>query len=320
MSGPDYVRWLRARVGRVRVILVYASAVIPDGQGRVLLQRRSDFVWWGLPGGVLERGERLEECLVREAWEETGLRVAPDRLLGVYSSPDFYVTYPNGDMVQQFTACFACRVVGGDSRPDGEEVLDLAYFPPDCLPDVPSWYRAMIADYVSGREEASFRQGRPGVPVSSEHVLWLRRFVGDAPLIIVGASACVRDGAGRLLLVRRADDGTWAFPAGVMELGERVDRAVVREVREETGLEVEPARLVGVYAGPEFFHTYPNGHQVHVVSAFFACRVVGGDLRPDGGEVVEARFFPPSDLPPLRSCNLVRIGDALAGRAAAFWR
>lgn len=73
MYEHDYVRWLLARVGHVRVILVY-TAFIPDQQGRVLLQRRSDFPWWGLPGGVLERGERPEECLVREVREETGRR------------------------------------------------------------------------------------------------------------------------------------------------------------------------------------------------------------------------------------------------------
>jgi 8-oxo-dGTP pyrophosphatase MutT (NUDIX family) len=320
MPKPDYIRWLRAHVGHARVILVYASAVIPDRRGRILLQRRSDFAWWGLPGGVLERGERLEECLTREAWEETGLRVVPERLVGIYSSPDFYVTYPNGDLVQQFTACFACRTVGGNVRPDGEEVLDLAYFPPDYLPEVPSWYQKMIADHVSGRQEASFRQGGPGAPVSSAHVLWLRQFVGNAPLIMVGASACVRDDAGHILLACRADDGTWSLPAGAMELGERVDRTVAREVLEETGLEVEPTRLVGVYAGPEFFHTYPNGHQVHIVTAFFDCRVVGGSPQPDGAEVVEARFFPPDGLPPLHPRHLVRINDALAGQAAAFWR
>jgi len=315
----DYLRWLRARVGHEQVILAYTSAIITDAQGRVLLQRRSDFPWWGLPGGVLERGERLEECLRREVWEETGLHVDPGRLVGVYSSPDFNVTYPNGDRVQQFTVCFACRVTGGRLRADGDEVLGLAHFPLDDLPEVPSWYRAMLEDFAAGREEASFRRGRPGEPLSRDYALWLRRAVGDAPMVMVGASGCVQDEAGRVLLVCRTDDSAWAVPAGGMELGERIDRTVVREVWEETGLRVEPERLVGVYSGPEFFHTYPNGDQVYIVTALFACRVVGGDPQPDGGETLEVRFFSPDVLPPLRPRYRLLIEDALAGLAGAVW-
>jgi ADP-ribose pyrophosphatase YjhB (NUDIX family) len=320
MSNLDYIRWLRGQVGSTKVILVYASAVIPDDRGRVLLQRRSDFDWWGLPGGVIELGESLGECLVREVREETGLDVAGERLVGVYSSPDFDVVYPNGDQVQQFTACFTCRVLGGSRRPDGEEVLGLEFFHPERLPDVPIWYRAMIEDFAAGREEASFRQGRAGGPLSDGHVLQLRESVGNEPLTMVGASAHVSNEAGEVLLVRRSDDGAWGLPAGAMELGERVDRTIVREMREETGLLVEPEWVVGVYSGEGFFHTYPNGHQVHIVSTHFACRVGGGTLQPDGREIVEASFFDPQHLPPLHSRHKMRIEDVLLGRRRAVWR
>lgn len=320
MQEPDYVRWLRSHVGHAKVILVYASAIIPDEQGRILLQRRSDFSWWGLPGGALERGETLGQCAVREVGEETGLEVSPERLVGVYSSPDFDVSYPNGDQVHQFTVCFACRVSGGVPQPDGGEVLELAGFPPRELPDVPSWYRAMIEDYAAGGQEASFRHGSPGAPTSDAHTLWVRQFVGTAPLILAGGAACVRDEAGRVLLVRRADDGSWGLPAGCMELGERVDRAVARETEEETGLQVEPERLVGIYSGPQFFHTYPNGDQACLAATCFDCRVVGGRLRADGVESLEARFFPLSELPSLHPRHQIRIADTLRGLPAAVWR
>ncbi len=316
MPNLDYVRWLRARVGRSKVILVYASAIIPAGEGRILLQRRSDFAWWGLPGGVLERGEGLEDCLVREVREETGLHAVPERLVGIYSSPDFDVTYPNGDQVQQFTACFTCRVTGGTLQPDGGECLELAPFAPNRLPQVPSWYQAMIEDFT-GPEEPSFRRGRPGTPTSNDYALWLRQRVGTAPLILTGAAACVWDDEERLLLVRRADNGHWSLPAGIMELGERIDRTAVREVREETGLDVKPERLVGVYTGPEVFHVYPNGDQVHVVSACFSCHVSGGSLHADEREVLDARFFPLDRLPPLSSRHRIRIDDAKAKPASA---
>ena len=70
-----------------------------------------------------------------------------------------------------------------------------------------------------------------------------------------------------------------------MEPGELLADCLVREVQEETGLDVEPVRLVGVYSDPEVNHIIlPNGDQIHVVSATFDCRVIGGTLRPDGEE------------------------------------
>lgn len=299
MVEPGYVRWLRERVGPTPVILPYASAILVD-DGGILFQHRADFPWWGLPGGVMERGERVEECLIREVEEETGLQVTPQRLIGVYSSPDFAVTYPNGDQVHQFTACFACRRVGGDLAPDGEEILDLATFPLDALPEMPPWYQAMVDDYAAGHDAVSFQRGRPGRATSHEHVLGLRRrFLGSAPILLVGVSGRVWDEARRLLLVRRTDDGRWSLPAGAVELGERVDTALVREVQEETGLTVAPERVVGVFSGPDFFHVYPNGDAVHIVSTLFDCRVVGGRPRADGRETESVRFFDPEALPPL---------------------
>jgi len=68
--------------------------------------------------------------------------------------------------------------------------------------------------------------------------------------LVVAASAVVTDGAGRVLLLRRSDSGNWALPGGTLELGESIVECAVREVREETGLEVEITGLVGVYTDP----------------------------------------------------------------------
>jgi mutator protein MutT len=85
----------------------------------------------------------------------------------------------------------------------------------------------------------------------------LRECVGHAPLLAQAAAACIRDEQGRILLLRRSDgDNLWGFPGGWMELGERAAEAVMREVREETGLEVEPVALIGVYSGPEYAFVY----------------------------------------------------------------
>lgn len=322
MSTPsDYVQWLRSHVGHQKIILVRACGIVADGRGQVLLQRDPDFGWWGLPGGLLEPGERFSTCLARGLRQDAGLVAEPIRLVGLYTSPDFDLTYPDGEQVQQFIACFACRVSGGVLRSDGE-TRALAYFSPTALPDVPAWHRAMIEDHVANAPPASFRRGSPGNgPASREHILQLRQYVGHERLIMVGGAGLVRDDRGRMLLVRRSDDGEWSLPAGAMELGERVDRAVEREVNEETGLVVRAGRLVGLYAGgPEFSHTYPNGDRVELVTTLFDCQVVGGAPRADDEETLEVRFFPPDELPPLPRRHLIRVHDGLAGAEAACFQ
>ena len=98
----DYISWLRSKIGHRKTLLSYATALIRDAEGRVLFQQRSDFDWWGLPGGIVEIGETFSECVVREVREETGLQVCPQRLVGLYASPQWDIRYPNGDEVQQW--------------------------------------------------------------------------------------------------------------------------------------------------------------------------------------------------------------------------
>jgi 8-oxo-dGTP pyrophosphatase MutT (NUDIX family) len=217
--------------------------------------------------------------------------------------------------VQQFIACFVCRVTGG------QWPASAACFSPTALPDVPVWTRAMIEDYAANTPAASFRRGSPGSPASHEHILQLRQYVEHERLMMVGGAGLVRDEAGRVLLIRRSDDGEWCPPAGSMELGERVDRAIEREVGEETGLVVKAKRLVGIYTGgPAFGHVYPNGDQVEVVGTCFDCQVMGGALCADNDEALEVRFFPPDCLPPLPERHLIRIRDGLAGQEAACFQ
>jgi 8-oxo-dGTP pyrophosphatase MutT (NUDIX family) len=90
----SYLQWMRQHVGQQKILLAFATACVRDENGRILWQQRADFGWWGLPGGILELDESLPQCAVREVKEETGLEVTPVRLIGIYSSPDFDVTYP----------------------------------------------------------------------------------------------------------------------------------------------------------------------------------------------------------------------------------
>ncbi len=136
-----------------------------------------------------------------------------------------------------------------------------------------------------------------------------------------GVAAVIQNGEGRILLQRRSDNALWGLPGGSVEIGESVRDAIVREVREETGLTVEIVRLIGVYSDPRIqIVRYPDGNVVHYVSTLFACRIVAGELQT-GDETLDLRFFDPPDLPDdLVPMHRIRIQDALANRPAAFIR
>ena len=322
-----YLRWIRQHVGHDKILMVYASACVRDEAGRVLWQRRADFGWWGLPGGVLELDESLPQCVMREVCEETGLEVEPTRLVGVYSSPDFDVIYPNGDQVQQVTVCFECRVPKGkrretnpESQSGDDETIELAWFALNYPPPTASWYAEMTADLALGRKVGTFDRGHPGNRQGEEPFFKrMRRHIGPAAFVMPAAAAFIRDDAGRVLLQRRGDTGDWGLPGGGTELGERVDQTVVNEVHEETGLKVKPLRLIGVYSDDAFWFTYPNDDQVKVVSILFECRAVGGQLKAAGVESLEVRFFPPDALPPLSERHARRVCDGLANREEAIF-
>ncbi len=156
----------------------------------------------------------------------------------------------------------------------------------------------------------------------SDHWSRLRKGVGHDVLLVPSAVACIRDGDGRILLLRRSDgNDLWGFPGGAMEPGERAADAVVREVREEIGLVIEPVQLIGVYSGPEYAFSYPNGDQVQPVSIFFECETRGGVLEPDLEEALAARYFGPGDeLPPLRPCCVAKAHDAFAFDGRPYFR
>ena len=125
----------------------------------------------------------------------------------------------------------------------------------------------------------------------SPYVRELRERVGSARLLLPSATALIYDDAGRLLLVRQRDGGVWSTPGGSMELDETPADAVVREAWEETGLAVEPRRIAGAYGGPEFIARYPNGDESQYVMIVFECQAVGGALRGESDETLDARFW-----------------------------
>ncbi|MGA2744556.1 MAG: NUDIX hydrolase [Candidatus Sulfotelmatobacter sp.] len=124
----------------------------------------------------------------------------------------------------------------------------------------------------------------------------MNREFPSTPLVGVGAviieDACV-------LLVKRAHpplEAQWSIPGGVLEVGELVREAAIREAREETGLAVDPADLLGVY--DRVLRNAEQRVQYHYVLIDFLCRRVGGELRA-ASDAADVRWFTSEELPAL---------------------
>jgi 8-oxo-dGTP diphosphatase len=115
------------------------------------------------------------------------------------------------------------------------------------------------------------------------------------------AGAFVRDD-GRILVIRRRDNGAWEAPGGVLELDETIEAGLAREIREEAGIEAEPVALTGIC----------KNMKLGVVALFFSCRMAGGVERTSE-ETTEVRWISPSEVEELMTATTaIRVLDALS--------
>jgi 8-oxo-dGTP pyrophosphatase MutT (NUDIX family) len=144
----------------MRLLLPSISVHVFDEDGRLLLVQQRDGGVWSTPGGLIEPDEHPADAAVREAWEETGLLVHPERVLGAYGGPECVVRYPNGDETQYVITALGCSVIGGTARPDGEETDAVRYWSATeaaALPLAP-WLRAHLSLVFEGRTGVPFRR------------------------------------------------------------------------------------------------------------------------------------------------------------------
>ena len=133
MPMSPYVKELRAKVGPGLVMFPSVSAVVLNDDGQVLLGQRSDNHRWSIIAGMMDPGEQPADSIVREIFEETGVRAEIDRLAGVAMHQ---VTYPNGDECQFVSTWFRCRVIGGEARVNDDESISVGWFGLDELPEM----------------------------------------------------------------------------------------------------------------------------------------------------------------------------------------
>lgn len=146
--------------------------------------------------------------------------------------------------------------------------------------------------------------------------------VGKAGVLRVGCSAVIFDARReKILLTRRTDNGQWCLPSGGMDAGESASEACIREVLEETGLDVGVKRLIGIYTTPHQLLEYPDGNRVQLVALCFEAEVTGGELRLSD-ETTAFGYFSREEIQQLDMLlnHLPRIKDAFTGQPESFIR
>jgi ADP-ribose pyrophosphatase YjhB (NUDIX family) len=147
----------------------------------------------------------------------------------------------------------------------------------------------------------------------------IRELVGHELLVLPSVAVVPRDRSGRILLVRIIDTGQWALIGGAIEPDESPQDAAVREAEEEAGVRVSLGPILGVFGGPDFRITYPNGDETSYVSTVFDATVVAGTPTPDHDETSEVRWWAAHNLPADEMSTFTRallraVGFALPGR------
>ncbi len=146
MPMSPYMASIRAKIGMQLLEIPAVSVLTFDEQDRVLLVKHAEYGEWTVPGGAVEPEEVPAEAAVREMFEETGLFVRLEGVVGVYGGPEFTTAYANGDRVSFLIVVFRGTRLSGTPRPDFEETLEVGYFARSELAalDTQPWVREVV--------------------------------------------------------------------------------------------------------------------------------------------------------------------------------
>ena len=133
------------------------------------------------------------------------------------------------------------------------------------------------------------------------YIMNLREKVGHSPLIGVGATTLVFNNKNELLLNLRSDTNTWGIPGGSKELNETLEECAIRELKEETNINVNDLELITVLSGKEYYFKYPNEDELDCVIVLYKVSDYDGELNINDGESKKLEFFSLDNMPELES-------------------
>jgi ADP-ribose pyrophosphatase YjhB (NUDIX family) len=133
------------------------------------------------------------------------------------------------------------------------------------------------------------------------YIMNLREKVGHSPLIGVGATTLVFNSKNELLLNLRSDTNNWGIPGGSKELNETLEECAIRELKEETNINVNDLELITVLSGKEYYFKYPNDDELDCVIALYKVSNYDGELNINDRESRELKFYSLDSLPELES-------------------
>lgn len=131
-----------------------------------------------------------------------------------------------------------------------------------------------------------------------EYIKMMRKIIGHKPLMICACGCLIFNEKGQILLQKRSDDGLWGNPGGSMDLGETIYETIIREIKEETNLDIkeENLKIFNIYSGEEQHHIYPNNDEAYFVNIIFETNTYNGKITNDS-ESCELKFFDINNLP-----------------------
>ncbi|MFA7561200.1 MAG: NUDIX domain-containing protein [Candidatus Izemoplasmatales bacterium] len=136
----------------------------------------------------------------------------------------------------------------------------------------------------------------------------LRLIAPDKFLILNATAVVITNEKNEILLQKRSDNGLWGLPGGLFELADSISQCAIREVKEETNLDIKLNKFIGVFVNP--FMRWKESDKAKVFSFAFTAKITGGELRVNDSESSELKYFSYQELPTIHSIDNIEIVDA----------
>jgi 8-oxo-dGTP pyrophosphatase MutT (NUDIX family) len=154
--------------------------------------------------------------------------------------------------------------------------------------------------------------------VMEDYFINLRAKIGHDEMLMPGVAGVLFDESRtKVLMEKRTDAEGWGLVGGMQNLGESAVTGMVREFKEETGLDVEVVALIGIDSN--FHHVFPNGDRAQIPGTIFEVNRIGGTLKADGEETASLAFVPLADNPKMYNVQHQLVIDQLIAQAPYGW-